>query len=112
MKTVLVALLMFLVGCATTEVPNTPKETKIPVGVPCLTQDQVPVKPGFVTDAQLIVKDDGQLVISLARDRLDRQEYEGRLEATLKGCISATPIPEPIEAPSPVLSSKPWWQFW
>ncbi len=112
MRAMICLLIIFVAGCATTQLPDVPTETKIPVGTPCLTPDKVPVKPEFVTDAQLFAKDEGQFVISLAKDRLDRQEYEGRLEATLKGCISTAPIPEPIEVPSPVPNSKPWWQFW
>ncbi|MDO8715714.1 MAG: hypothetical protein Q7J73_02760 [Dehalococcoidales bacterium] len=111
MRTILLLPFLVLTGCATTDIPPPPSETKIPVGVSCLTRDQVPAKPVFVTDAQLAVKPSAQLVLSLAGDRLERQEYEGKLEATIKGCVSEQPIPDGITVPV-TPSDKPWWKFW
>lgn len=110
-------LVVLVAGCATTQLPNAPTETKIPVGVPCLTRDQVPMKPDFVTDAQLVARLDDQLVLTLARERLDRIEYEGRLEAVVAGCASDVAVPEPATIFHPTTSpsepnKKPWWKFW
>ena len=109
---ILVVTFFLLTGCATTDIPGVPAETKIPVGIPCLTKDEVPTRPNFVTDTQLAVKDDAQFVFSLANDRLVRQEYEGRLEAVLKGCVSDQPLPESITPPVTLPPNRSWWQFW
>src|SRR5690348_6998124 len=80
-------LAVALTGCATTSIPDTPAETKVAVGVPCLAPDQVPERPDFITDAQLAAKSDDQFVISLASDRLARIDYERKLEAAIIGCV-------------------------
>lgn len=101
-------------GCATSSVPDAPKETRIPIAVPCLTPDQVPERPAFVTDADLARKTDDQFVLSLAGDRLARMEYEGKLEARIAGCVSTKPLPGVIVPPATVKpdTARPWWKLW
>lgn len=98
-------------GCATTTTPPPPIETQIPVGTPCLTADKVPARPDFVTDAQLAAKPDGQLVLALGSDRLARQDYEGKLEATISGCVGKAPVPAGTVVPA-TPEARPWWRFW
>jgi len=84
----------------------------MPVGTPCLTPDQVPAKPEFVTDAQLAIKSDDSLIFSLAADRLARQGYIVILEAKLSGCIGVKPIPDGVVLPKQdEPPARPWWQF-
>lgn len=73
--------LLALPGCASLEIP---KETLVPVAVPCI--ERPPVKPSMMSDEELLALDDFGLVIALARDRRIRQGYEAELEATLEGC--------------------------
>jgi len=110
MKILLIAvvLILSLAGCATTEIPPVPTEAKVAVGVPCITREQVPLKPGFVTDAQLQAKSDELLVIALRSDQLSRREYEGKLEAVIEACVGGLPTTAPVSAPS----DKPWWKIW
>jgi type IV pilus biogenesis protein CpaD/CtpE len=80
------AALLLLPGCASTDPRplELPKEVRIPVPVPCI-KDPI-ARPALVTDAQLAAMGDGDLVLSLAADRRERQQYEGKLEAQLAGC--------------------------
>ena len=64
-----------------------PKEVRIPVPTPCLTQSDLPPSPPFVTDAELTKADDFAFVIMLYKDRIERQGYELILEATLQACV-------------------------
>lgn len=82
---VLLALAAFAGGCETVRTVEIPRELRIPVPVPCITQ---PVeRPAFITDRELAAADDYTLVIELARDRLKRRQYEVKLEAQLAGCL-------------------------
>lgn len=69
-------------GCAAD--PPLPREVKVPVPVPCITQ--VPARPDLQPDAWLAELDDYQLVLELARDRRLRQAYQAELEAAIAGC--------------------------
>lgn len=71
-------------GCAS--IPDTPKEVRIPVPVPCLSASDLPAKPDFVTDAALSVMTDGDLILSLAADRRQNQGYRAELESLLQAC--------------------------
>lgn len=71
-----------LAGCST--IPEAPREVRVPVPVPCVTQ--APQRPSMLSDADLLALDDYGLVIALARDRRVRQGYEATLEAVVAGC--------------------------
>lgn len=75
-------ILALSAGCASN--PQIPKETKIPVPVPCI--DERIERPDFVSDADLSRMDDFELPVALAADRLARKAYEGKLEAQVAGC--------------------------
>ena len=81
----LLALLLAASGCASPPTSiEIPREVKIPVPVPCV--DEPVDRPAFVTDGELAAMDDYALIISLAADRLARQQYGARLEAVIAGC--------------------------
>lgn len=79
-----VLLPLLLAGCATG--PEIPREVRVPVAVPCVTQ--APQRPSMLADEELLALDDYGLVIALARDRRIRQGYEAELEAVVAGCTS------------------------
>ena len=113
MKALFYLVLLILSGCVSTgTLPDVPKETLIPVGKPCLTQDQVPTKPDFVTDTQLAKMNDEQFVLDLATDRLLRMDYEEKLEARLAGCVGSKPVPGVTQTPRETPAPKRWWEFW
>lgn len=74
--------LLLLAGCATA--PALPERVEVPVPVPCVAE--VPARPDLVTDAQLRAMTDYQIILALARDRLQRRQYEAELEAALSAC--------------------------
>lgn len=93
-----VVMVTALAGCTGT-LPPVPDQVSVPVGKPCLTPDQVPHKPDFVTDAQLAKKSDDAIVYSLGADRLARQDYEGKLEAVISGCVGVKVVPQGVDIP-------------
>lgn len=85
MRPVILLLCVMVTGCAS--IPDAPTEVRIPYPVPCLTADQLPAKPQFVTDAALSVMTDGDLILSLAADRRQNQGYRAELESLLQACV-------------------------
>lgn len=83
MRTLIIAMAAILAGCAGQ--PTLPTETKIPVAVPCLSESVK--KPDFITDADLIKLGDYDFVVTIAKDRKEREGYELLLEAALSGCM-------------------------
>jgi len=81
MKRLIVAC-MLLAGCSGT--PKLPDKVLVPVSVPCITE-AIPA-PAFVTDSELAKSTEYDFIISLARDRLERRQYIGTLEAVVEGC--------------------------
>ncbi len=77
-----IAVLTLLAGCAGQ--PTLPTEVRVPVPVPCITES--PKSPVFITDADLLKLGDYDFVVTLAKDRKERQGYESLLEATIAGC--------------------------
>jgi len=71
-----------LAGCGS--VPKLPEKVLVPVSVPCITE-AIPA-PAFVTDSELAKSTEYDFIISLARDRLERRQYIGTLEAVVAGC--------------------------
>lgn len=76
---------ILLSACATTQ-PD-PITIKIPVPTPCITPDQVPVSPEIKPDSELAKLPDGQLVLTLAAERLDLKRYHGEASAVLQACV-------------------------
>lgn len=73
----------FLAGCAGQ--PSLPTVTKIPVPVPCISE--APKSPVFATDAELLKLGDYDFVVTLAKERKERQGYESLMEAAISGCL-------------------------
>jgi hypothetical protein len=71
-----------IAGCS--NLPSVPDIVRVPVPVPCL--DSAPVRPALLSDAELLALDDFELIVSLAKDRRQRQGYEATLEAAVAGC--------------------------
>lgn len=82
MRTLLLSSMLLLVGCVHS--PTVPDVVRVPVPVRCV--ESVPERPELVSDAELLSLDDYGLVVSLARDRRQRQGYEAQLEAVIEGC--------------------------
>ena len=82
-------VILLLSGCQS--IPDAPKEVRIPYPVPCLTTSQLPVRPNLVTDAALAKMPDGDLILSLAKDRRQNQGYRAELEAVISGCVQDKP---------------------
>jgi len=78
-----ILLSLALAGCA--GLPEVPRETKIPVSVPCI--EVLPTMPILVTDAQLLAMPDSAFVLALAADRLERQKYMAITAALLQACL-------------------------
>lgn len=68
-------------------IPDAPTEVRIPVPVACISADQLPKPPAFVTDADLLKMTDGDLILSLATDRRQNQGYRAELLAVIQGCV-------------------------
>lgn len=77
-------LLLLLVGCNAT-LPPVPRETLIPVLVPCL--DRMPERPQFLADADLAKLDDHAFVLALRIDQLELRGHVAILTATLQACV-------------------------
>lgn len=73
-----------LAGCASTL--QIPKEVSVPVPVPCVKPEQLPERPGFMTDSDILAFDSYRRTWALWLDRALRQAYEAQLEAIAKGC--------------------------
>jgi hypothetical protein len=72
-------------GCASAPTPVT-QRVEVPVPVPCVNADAVPVKPVYQFDKLPATASDGAQVIALANDWLVGRKYEGQLEAVIAGC--------------------------
>jgi hypothetical protein len=98
-------------GCNAT-LPSAPTEALIPVATPCLTAADVPPRPELVSDKELLGMADAAFVFALAKDRLERQGYEGQLEAVIQACVTTAPAEAPTPAPVKPSADKPWWKIW
>jgi hypothetical protein len=78
--------IILLTGCAFTTPFVKPEiiEVQVPIAVPCFSE--MPTKPEFVTNEQLLELKEGNFVYSLYADRLKRIGYERELESILIGC--------------------------
>lgn len=84
---------VLLSGCGTTgglTVTPTALIAKVPVITPCI--DAMPVKPAFMTDAQLLDGSDYQVVLNLRIDRDARRIYEAVVEAKMTACVKPVSI--------------------
>ncbi|MFM0391187.1 hypothetical protein [Paraburkholderia phytofirmans] len=62
-------------------------EAKVQVPVSCI--DAVPTAPAFLVDTDLLAPPNGSAVDRLWRDRLQRKQWEGQLEALLVACVGS-----------------------
>ncbi len=81
MRLILCAVAL-LAGC--NGAPKLPTVVKVPVQIPCITES-IPA-PAFVSDAELKALPEFDFVVTLAKDRLERRQYIGTLEAAISGC--------------------------
>lgn len=84
MKLALLALAAALAGCAHDPV-------YVPTPVPCIKEK--PVKPAFVTDAELRRMSDYQIPKALWRDRKQRQQYEAEQDVLIDNCATLKGTP-------------------
>lgn len=84
-KTILLVCAIWLSGCSVIQPkPADVVQVKIPVPVDCL--GEIPKKPNFISDADLIELESAEFVKALHTDRLQRDIYETLLEAAIEGC--------------------------
>ncbi len=76
-----VVLCAMLTACS--GAPKLPEKVLVPVATPCITETIH--APAFVTDSELKVLPDFDFVVTLAKDRLERRQYIGTLEAAISG---------------------------
>lgn len=76
---------VLLIGCAGAPAPMT-QRVEVPIQVPCVAADALPVKPVYQFDKLPATASDGEKVIALASDWPAGRKYEGRLEAIIVGC--------------------------
>jgi hypothetical protein len=69
-----------IAGCETLRQPP----VSVPIAVPCIKS--VPTRPALVSDAELAVMSDGQLVLALRRLELILLDYTAELEAVISSC--------------------------
>lgn len=79
-----IAALLIIAGCASQQ---TAVPVRVQVSVPCLTQDQLPAKPQISADADLLKLSDGDLVLTIAGERIALRSYAGELEAVMSACL-------------------------
>lgn len=79
------AALLGLSACNAT-LPPVPKETLIPIPVPCLTRQQIPAQD-FLPDAVLKGLDDFQFIIALRQDQLKHREWVAQTISLLEACV-------------------------
>lgn len=80
----LIPIVLLLSGCITTQ---TAVPIHVQVPVPCLTQDQLPIPATVTPDADLAKLPDGDLVLTIASERLDLKRYQGEAQAVLTACV-------------------------
>jgi uncharacterized lipoprotein YajG len=72
---------LLLAGCGTTT-----QVVRVPVPVPCVVE--LPAVPTISTDAELRAMSDYQLVLAIARERLQLLGYSDELRAAADACGS------------------------
>jgi len=72
---------LLLAGCGTTT-----QVVRVPVPVPCVVE--LPAAPTISTDAELRAMSDYQLVLAIARERLQLLGYSDELRAAADACGS------------------------
>ena len=79
-----IPICLLLAGCAATP---TAIPIKIQVPVPCLTTNDLPIRPQISSDADLLKMADGDLILSVAADRIALRAYAGEMDAVIQACI-------------------------
>jgi hypothetical protein len=86
-KLVLMAVLLTVSGCATTQQPQPlPVEVKVPVAVSCIKPEQIPAKPDYESLKDNNNTPDGTVVLHIARDFAKSLPYQQELEALIETC--------------------------
>ena len=80
----LLAFCLLQAGCSLLPAKPEPIAVNIPVPVPCVTE--LPAAPTLPSDDEYRAMDEYRFVTSLWLERRLRQNYQGELEAILKGC--------------------------
>ena len=97
MKILSLSVLLLLIGCTVTPVLK-PYEVKTIVTVPCIEEKDLPPRPSYVSDEEMIkdvvLDKNGKLtsggyefVYYLYFEHDVRQDYETKLEAVLAACV-------------------------
>ena len=81
MKSLIVASLLALVGCAASPA----KEATIPVAVQCIPSD-APTLPQVGTNAELAAMSDHELILRIAAERLELLTYGRAADAVIRAC--------------------------
>jgi hypothetical protein len=84
MRAGIAVLAVLLAGCW-----ETAPIVRVPVPVSCVKQR--PARPQLVTEGELRVMGDGQVVLALEQHRLRTEGYIGELEAVVDACATAAP---------------------
>ena len=72
-------------GCGGT-MPELPKERLVPVAVPCINVGDIPPRPAFWKDEDLMVLDRYKRTLAVWDERREREVYERDLEAIVRAC--------------------------
>jgi len=81
MNVFLISLCLFLVSCASVQIP---KEVIVPVSVPCISADVV--SPDFLSHAHLKSLSAPDYVLEITAEYLKYESYTGELSAVISGC--------------------------
>lgn len=83
----IILLSICLIGCSSinTSKPK-PVIVEVPVIVKCINQEDLPVRPYFKTDAELLNMSAGEFVRNLHIDRLMKDIYISKLETVIEAC--------------------------
>ena len=85
-------IILLLAGC-NGSLPPVPRETLIPVPVPCL--DKLPERPTFLMDSDLAQLDDYRLVLALRSDQLELRGHVAVQDALMQACVKTPVAPRP-----------------
>ncbi len=76
---------LLVAGCDGT-MPKLPERVEVPVPVPCIGKGDIPPRPAFWKDEDLMVLDRFKRTIAVWDERREREVYERDLEAIVRAC--------------------------
>lgn len=74
---------LILSACATSELP---KETKIPVPVPCVDSEDIPSQESLLSDDEILAMEPYDRTVAVWNDRKTRGEILARQDVLLQKC--------------------------